>query len=448
MGGRSYPLAAEVPPRKWGAANRVQQAPQAAGTPDGMPRSYAQLVPATGLAADRLTPMNAIRDQAAIVGIGQTPFSKALGRSEIDMAVEAIHAACADAGLSPHEIDGVARFDMETIDEEKLLSILSPELGYHVCTPFGGGGAVSVLVHAASAIALGLARHVLVFRSRARGKQSVYGKGSNQGGRFWERMALELPELDQWQVPYGLVTPFMEMAMIARRHMIDFGTTERQFAEVAVAQRRHAQRNPNAVMQTPMTLEDHAASRYVAEPFRLFDCNIETDGAVAMIVSSTERAHDLRQPPALIHAGALAAGSHHRRLSTLFSRDRDHDSAARVGRELWASSGLQPSDVDAFFCYDFFTAFVLIALEDYGFCKRGEGGPFVEDQGIYFDGGRMPTNTSGGQLSEAFIHGVNNALEAVRQIRGESTSQVPDCELVLLAGANTDPTGSVLLRKA
>jgi acetyl-CoA acetyltransferase len=260
-------------------------------------------------------------------------------------------------------------------------------------------------------------------------------------------MALELTELDQWQVPYGLVTPFMEMAMIARRHMIEYGTTEEQFGEVAVATRRHAQRNPAAVMRQPMTLADHRASRYVSEPFRLFDCNIETDGAVAMIVTSTERARDLRQKPALIHAGALAAGSHHRRLSTLFARDRDEDSAARVGRELWESSGLRPSQMDAFFCYDFFTAFVLIALEDYGFCKRGEGGPFVEDQGVYFEGGRMPTNTNGGQLSEAFIHGVNNSLEAVRQIRGDSTSQVPDCELVLVAGANTDPTGAVILRR-
>jgi acetyl-CoA acetyltransferase len=363
------------------------------------------------------------------------------------MAVEAIHAACADAGIAPHDVDGVARFDMESTDEEKLLSILSPELGYHVTTPFGGGGAVSVLVHAATAIAMGLARHVLVFRSRARGKQSVFGKGSSQGGRFWERLPTELPDLDQWQVPHGLVTPFMEMAMIARRHMIDYGTTEDQLAEVAVTARRHAERNPAAVMREPMTIADHHASRYVAEPFRLFDCNIETDGAVAMIVTSTERARDLRQPPALIHAGALAAGSHHRRLSTLFARERDTDAAARVGRELWRASGLRPAEMDAFFCYDFFTAFVVMALEDYGFCARGEGGPFVEGQGLWFEGGRLPTNTNGGQLSEAFIHGVNNSLEAVRQIRGCSTSQVPSCELVLVAGANTDPTGAVILRR-
>jgi len=135
------------------------------------------------------------------------------------------------------------------------------------------------------------------------------------------------------------------------------------------------------------------------------------------------------------------------RLSTLFARDRDDDGPARVARQLWASSGLRPSEIDVFLCYDFFTSFVIIALEDYGFCKRGEGGPFVQDQGLYFEGGRLPTNTNGGQLSEAFIHGMNNDLEAVRQIRGTSTSQVPGCERVLIAGANTDPTGAVILRR-
>ena len=389
--------------------------------------------------------MDALRDRAAIVGIGQIPFSKGLGRSEFDMAVEAIRAACDDAGIAPREIDGVVRYDIESTDEEHLLSVVGPELRYQASTGWGGGGSASGLVHAALAVATGMADHVLVFRSRARGKNSVYGKGSNQGGRYWERIPERVTDLTQWHIPHGLVTAFQEMAMITRRHMIDYGTTEEQFAEVAVATRRHAQRNPNAVMRKPMTIEDHQSSRMIAEPLRLFDCNIETDGACALIVSSRERARDLRQPPVLIHAGALNAGSHHMRLSSLFSRDRDDDSAARVGRQLWEKSGLRPSEIDAFFCYDFFTSFVIIALEDYGFCKRGEGGPFAEDQGLYFEGGRLPTNTNGGQLSEAFIHGMNNNLEAVRQIRGTSTAQVPGCQRVLVAGANTDPTGAVIL---
>ena len=392
--------------------------------------------------------MQSLRDRAAIVGIGQTPFSKGLGRSEYDMAVEAIFAACEDAGISPREIDGLVRYDMETTDEEQLLAVLgNPEIRYQASTSWGGGGAVSVLVHAALAITAGMADTVLVFRSRARGKKSVYGKDPRQGGRYWERTESHLPGLNQWHVPHGLVTAFQEMAMITRRHMIDYGTHEDQFAAVAVTTRDHAIRNPKAVMRQPMTMEDHHASRMIADPLRLFDCNIETDGACALIVTRRERARDLRQPPVLIHAAALAAGSHHMRLSTLFSRSREEDSAVRVGRQLWEASGLSPSEIDAFFCYDFFTSFVIIALEDYGFCKRGEGGPFVEDGGLRWSGGRMPTNTNGGQLSEAFIHGLNNNLEAVRQIRGTSTSQVPDCERVLCAGANTDPSGAVILRR-
>ena len=389
-----------------------------------------------------------IQDRAAIAGIGRTPYGKALGRSEVDMAFEAIFDACEDAGISPREIDGIVRYDMESVDEEQLLAGLgNPDLSYFLGTGGGVGGAAAVLVHAAVGIASGMANTILVYRSRARGKQSVFGKASNLGGRFWERLDRDLPGIDKWHVPQGIVTPFHEMAMITKRHQIDYGTTEDQFAEVAVAIREHAVRNPEAVMRMPMTIADHHASRMISEPLRLFDCNIETDGACALIVTSTERARDLRHPPAVIRAGALAAGSHHRRLPAMFPRNRDEDSAARTGRRLFESAGLAPSDIDCAFFYDFFTSLVIIALEDYGFCKRGEGGPFVENGGLSWNGGRLPTNTNGCQLSEAFIHGLNNSLEAGRQIRGTSRSQVEGCELALVAGANTDPTGAVILRR-
>ena len=390
-----------------------------------------------------------LRDAAAIVGIGQTPFSKSLGLSEYEMAVDAIWAACEDAGLSPREIDGLVRYDMEQIDEEQVLAALgNPLLRWFCGTPFGGGGAASVVVLAAAAIAAGMAETVLVYRSRARGKISGYGKDPKQGGRYWEKMPESLPGLNQWHVPQGLVSAFQEMAMISMRHRIEYGTTDDQYADVAIAFRGHAMRNPAAVMRTPMTRADHHASRMISDPLRLFDCNIETDGAVAMIVTSTARARDLRQPPAIVHAGAMAAGSHHIRLSNLLGRSRDDDSAARVARQLWESSDLSPADVDAAFFYDFFTSMVIIALEDYGFCRRGEGGPFVQDGGLAWPDGRLVCNSNGGQLSEAFIHGFNNTTEAVRQIRGTSTSQVEGCEIALVAGANTDPTGAFLLRRA
>jgi acetyl-CoA acetyltransferase len=393
--------------------------------------------------------VSGIRDRAAIAGIGQTPFSKGLGRSEYDMAVEAIWNACDDAGISPREIDGFVRYDMEQIDEEKLLSVLgNPLVRWFSGTPFGGGGSAAVLVQAAAAITAGMAETVLVFRSRARGKYSGYGKDMKQGGRYWEKLATSLPDLNQWQVTQGLVSAFQEMAMISMRHRIEFGTTDDQYADVAIALREHALRNPNAVMKTPMTRAEHHASRMISDPLRLLDCNIETDGAVAMIVTSAERARDLRQPPAVIRAGAMAAGSHHIRLSTLFARLFEDESPARTARQLFAMADCTPQDIDCAFFYDFFTSMVIIALEQYGFAPRGEGGPFVQDGGLSWQGGRLPVNTNGGQLSEAFIHGFNNTVEAVRQIRGTSTSQVTDCELVLVAGANTDPTGAVILRRA
>jgi acetyl-CoA acetyltransferase len=390
-----------------------------------------------------------IKDRAAIAGIGQTRFGKSLGLSELEMAVEAIWAACDDAGISPCEIDGLVRYDIEQVDEEQLLGVLGGQhLRYFSGTPFGGGGSASVLVVAAGAIAAGLAETVLVFRSRARGKFSGYGRGSHQGGRYWEKVPNDLAGLNQWQIPQGLVSAFQEMAMIAMRHRIEYGTTDDQYADVAIAFRNHARRNPNAVMQAPMTRADHHASRMIADPLRLFDCNIETDGAVAMIVTTVERARDLRQPPAIIHAGAMAAGSHHIRLSNLFSRRFEDESAVRVGKALFAMADCKPADVDCAFFYDFFTALVIIALEQYGFAPRGEGGPFVADGGLEWPNGRLVANTNGGQLSEAFVHGFNNSVEAVRQIRGTSTSQVLDCELVFVAGGNTDPTGAVLLRRA
>jgi acetyl-CoA acetyltransferase len=389
-----------------------------------------------------------IRDKAAVVGIGQTTFAKQLGRSEFDMAIDAILRACDDAGISPREIDGLVRYDMETTDEENLYAALGrPEIRFFAGTPFGGGGSASVLVVAATAIASGMAQTMLVYRSRARGKRSVYGAAQNQGGRYWERLGGRLPGLNQWHVPQGLVSAFQEMAMITMRHRIEYGTTDDQLADVAIAFRSHAIRNPNAVMRKPMTREDHHGSRMISDPLRLYDCNIETDGAVAMIVTSAERARDRRHPPVWVLAGTMAAGSHHIRLSTYFDHSRDDDSVCRAGRQLWRQAGIGPSEVDVAFFYDFFTSLVILGLEEYGFCGRGEGGPFVENGGLQWPNGRLVCNTNGGQLSEAFIHGFNNTAEAVRQIRGTSTAQVQGCEIAFVAGGNTDPTGAVLLRK-
>jgi len=231
------------------------------------------------------------------------------------------------------------------------------------------------------------------------------------------------------------------------RHRIEYGTTDDQYGAVAIAFRGHAVRNPHAVMRQPLTLAEHHASRLVSDPLRLLDCCLETDGAVALVVTSAERARDLRQRPAYVLAGAMAAGGHHVRLATFYDRERTADGAPRVAAQLWEMAGVRPADVDVAFFYDFFTPLVIMGLEDYGFAPRGEGGRFVEDGGLAWPDGRLVCNTNGGQLSEAFVHGFNNTAEAVRQIRGTSTAQVEGCELVFVAGGNTDPTGAVVLRR-
>jgi len=379
--------------------------------------------------------MNAIGDKAAIVGIGQTPFSRSLGRSEFDMAIEAIFAACDDAGISPRAIDGVVRYDMETTDEENLLAACgNPEIRYQTSTSWGGGGSVSVLVHAAVAITAGMADTVLVFRSRARGKTSVFAKDSLQGGRYWERLPERLSGLNQWHAPHGLVSAFQEMAMIAMRHRIEYGTTDDQYAEVAVAFRSHAVRNPHAVMRTPMTIADHHASRMISEPLRLFDFTLETDGAVAMIVTSAERARDCRQRPAWIRAGAMAGGSHHIRLSTFW--EPFVVGLTHAAPRALAMAGLSSAtDADFAEIYDCFTYVVLLQLEALGICEPGGSADFVRDGKIEL-GGRFPLNTHGGLLSQGHMWGMNQIIEAVRQLRGEAHAavQVKNCDIALANG--------------
>lgn len=387
-----------------------------------------------------------IRDAAAIVGIGQTPFAKSLGRSEPEMAVDAIWAACEDAGLSPREIDGLVRYDMEQFDEEQVLAALgNPLLRWFCGTPFGGGGSASVVVIAAAAIAAGMADTVLVYRSRARGKASGYGRDPKQGGRYWEKLPESLPGLNQWHVPQGLVSAFQEMAMISMRHRIDHGTTDDQYADVAIAFRDHAIRNPAAVMRTPMTRADHHASRMIADPLRLFDCNIETDGAVAMILTSTERARDLRHVPAVVLAAAQGCADDAELMTSYYRPEISGlPEMGIVAEQLWRQSGLRPADVQTAFLYDHFTPFVLVQLEELGFCKRGEAKDFATVERLSI-GGELPINTSGGLLGEAYIHGMNGIAECVRQIRGTSCNQVDGVEHVLATAGTGCPTSGLIL---
>jgi acetyl-CoA acetyltransferase len=252
-----------------------------------------------------------------------------------------------------------------------------------------------------------------------------------------------------FELPYGLVSPVQQLAMLTRRYMIEYGATSEQFARVAVAQRANASRNERAFFRDPITIEDVLGSRMIADPLHLLDCSLETDGACAVIVTSADRARDLKQPPAIISGVAQGMGPQHYMMSGLIYKDDPFDMPpVYASRDMYAMAGLGPQDIDVAQFYDVFSPMVLWQLEAYGFCKRGEAGPFVESGRIDWPDGEIPVNTHGGSLSEAYIHGFNHVLEGVRQIRGTSTCPVADAEVALVTAAAVVPTSAIILRRA
>ena len=391
-----------------------------------------------------------VAGRATVAGIGQTTYAKNLGRTELDLACEAVLAACADAGFDVAAVDGITSYHVEQVAELDLAGAL----GLHNCsfmarTTSGGGGAASVVGLAAMAVASRQAESVIAFRSRNRSKGASYGSDRNQGGRPWEKVGGGVSDGRQWHNPFGVAAPAHEMALIARRHMALFGTTAEQFGLQAVAQRYHASRNPAAIMREPITLDDWRTARPIAEPIRLVDCSLEHDGATAILVTTPERARDLRQPPVTVLAQAMGVGPIHVALADYFRTssswdERDH-AGRHIARQVFGRAGLTPADVDVAMIFDHFTMAVPLSLEQYGFCALGEGGPMIESGATRWPDGGLPVNTHGGSNGEAFIHGVNHVPEAVRQLRGTSTCQVEGAEVALVTGAITDPAGAVLL---
>ena len=379
------------------------------------------------------------RDAAAIVGIGHTEFSKDVGRPERTVALEAITAALNDAGVSPREVDGLVKFSLEnTMETEIARNLGIPNLTFFGDVAYGGGAGCGAVGHAAMAIATGVAETVVVWRARNRGSggRPWATRGTNRvGGEF------------AWFLPWGLSRPVDQIAMLTRRHMHEFGSTQEQLGAVATAFREHAQRNPNAMMRKDMTMEDYLAARWVSEPLRLFDCCLESDGALALVMTTPERARDLKQPAVLVRAASQGTGPDHLVMANYFTPNPMETPAKFAAQELWRLAGMGPEDIDCAQFYDAFSPLVVISLEEYGFCKPGEAGALVENHGLEV-GGRLPTNTSGGSLSEAYVHGINLIIEATRQIRGTSLNQVPGARLSLVTSGNMVPTGALLLRGA
>ncbi|KEF18376.1 lipid-transfer protein [Streptomyces rimosus] len=373
--------------------------------------------------------------RAAVVGIGATEFSKDSGRSELKLAVEAVRAALDDAGLGPGDVDGMVTFTMDTSPEITVAQAAGiGELSFFSRVHYGGGAACVTVQQAALAVAAGIAEVVVCYRAFNERSGRRFGAGVQRREPSAEGAALG------WNLPAGLLTPASWVAMAAQRYLYGYGLTPEAFGQVAVVGRRHAARNPAAYFYgKPITLADHAASRWIVEPLRLLDCCQETDGGQALVVTTAERARDLPHPPAVIRAAAQGAGRAQEQMTSYY-RDglTGLPESAVVARQLWRTSGLRPADIDVGILYDHFTPFVLMQLEEFGFCAPGEAADFVA-------AGGLPLNTHGGQLGEAYLHGMNGIAEAVRQLRGTSVTRVPGAARVLVTAGTGVPTSGLVL---
>jgi acetyl-CoA acetyltransferase len=367
---------------------------------------------------------------AAIAGIGQTEFSKNSGRSELQLAAEAVRAAIQDAGLRPADVDGLVTMTHDPNDELAVMrSVGLEEVRWTSRTPFGGGGSSALVEHAAAAVTSGASDVVVIYRAFNERSATRFGQPAQGPG---------LPGLN-WYLPYGLDTPAKMYSLWFQRYMDKFGLTNEDFGRYTVVARKHAASNPNAwFYKRPITLEDHQSSRWIVEPIlRLLDCCQESDGGVALVVTRADRARDLRQPLVTIVGATQGNVINGDSIFNYYHPDiARFPQAEYVARQLWASTGLTPQDIDAAMIYENFSPVVFYQLEAYGFCGLGEAKDFIADGHIEL-GGTLPVNTHGGLLGEAYIHGVNNVIEGARQIRGTSANQVPDARHVLCSAGQS-----------
>tara|TARA_R110000772_G_scaffold204812_1_gene314887 strand:+ start:1658 stop:2827 length:1170 start_codon:yes stop_codon:yes gene_type:complete len=382
-----------------------------------------------------------LKDKAAIAGIGLTGFSKKSGVSELSLAAQATLAACEDAGLPPSDIDGFVSYTLDSTDEIELArTVGAGDLKLFTKVNYGGGAAVGTILHAVMAVATGVADNVICYRAM----------NGRSGQRMGQGISGQIVSSDlvhwSWYMPYGMLTPGSWIAMIANKYMHHYGVTAEDLGRVAISQRNYAQSNPRSFFHgKPLTMADYLASKMIADPLRLYDFCQETDGGCAILVTSAERARDLQQKPAIIR-GVVQASTRGQEQMTSYYRDAldslpEMEMAAQL---VYDQSGLGPEDIDAACLYDAFTSEVIMQLESFGFCGRGEGKDMVRDGALDIDG-RLPNNTHGGLLSEAYIHGMNNIAEGARLVRGTSTSQPENVEHVLVSSGVGVPTGALIL---
>jgi len=385
-----------------------------------------------------------LHDEAAIAGIGQTAYSKNSGVSELHLATEAVRNAIDDASISPDEVDGLVTYTMDSSDEVEVARAVGiGDMTFWSQVNYGGGAAVGLLAHAAMAIATGAAKNVVVYRAL----------NGRSGQRMGQGLSGNIISSDlihwSWYMPYGLLTPASWIALQARLYMEKYGATSEHLAHIAMTQRRHAQNNPNAAMRDrPMSMDDYMNSRMICEPLRLFDCCQEDDGGCALLLTSPERARDMSQRPVILRAVTQASFAGQEQMTSFYREDLAAlPEMELAARRVYEMSGLGPKDIDAACLYDAFTPEVLMQIEAFGFCGRGEAKDFVTADSLTL-GGALPNNTHGGLLSEAYLHGLNNLVEGVRLIRGTSCNQPEGVEHVLVTSGVGVPTGAAIFGQA
>ena len=381
-----------------------------------------------------------LKDSTAIVGIGETDFAKRLQDTEWGLACAAIKAALEDAGIEPSMVDAMGCFTQETTPEFEIARSLGfGDVHFFSQTAHGGGAACGVVGQVALAVASGVANVGVVWRSRKRG---------DPGKRQWAGVQERVTDHWKWSRCQGLLRPVDEIAITARRYMHDYQVTREQLAEVALTQRAYAAGNPRAIMRDrPMALGDYMAARMISEPLCLFDNCLESDGAIAMVIVRSEDVCAATQQPVYIHAFSQGLSPQHQLMTDFHGDDPLRSPSYTTAANLWRQSDIQAQDIDVAQFYDAFSPMVLYCLEAYGFCGRGEAASFIADGGMSLTGA-LPINTSGGSLSEVYLHGMNLLSEAVRQLRGCAANQVAGARACLVTTCDSTPNGALVLRGA